>query len=276
MRDSGSARPGGDSFGHDPNFLRNVEGKNALRLTDDVYLVGGGDSAMNISHYKDSNVYLIDGGNELCLVDAGVGLGQDEIEANIRADGLDPSRIRRILLTHYHVDHAGGLARWKRSFGSRVVTGREAADPIRRADTHWNGLDWVKRLGFYPPDYVLEPCEVDEELDGGETIRVGSLRVEAVHTPGHCKGHFSYLLHGKDRRYLFAGDCVFWGGRIVLQNVVDVSIPDHASSLERLCNLDFEALLPGHFNPSLRNGKRHVERAEKDFREIGIARNMLG
>ena len=246
-----------------------------MRLTQDVYLVAGGDNGLNMTHSKDSHVYLIDGGDELVLVDAGFGPAQAQIEANIRADGLDPARITKVLITHYHADHAGGLAGWKRSFGSRVFTGREAADPIRQGDSYWNGLAWAQSFNFYPPEYVLEPCEVDEELIGGEAIDVGRLRVEAIHTPGHCKGHFCYLLHGTDRRYLFSGDCVFWGGKIVLQNVVDVSIPVYAASMAKLRQLDFDALMPGHLTFSLQNGKRHVERADNEFRQIGAPRNLL-
>jgi hydroxyacylglutathione hydrolase len=246
-----------------------------MKLTDDVYLVAGGDNGLNMTHAKDSHVYVIDGGDELCLVDAGFGPAQADIEANIRADGLDPAKITTVLLTHYHADHAGGLAGWKRAFGCRVVTGREAAEPIRAGDTHWNGLAWAQSFDFYPREYVLEPCEVDEELDGGEVISIGGMTIDAIYTPGHCKGHFCYLLRGRNRRYLFSGDAVFWGGKIVLQNVVDVSIPDYARSLAALRKIEFEALLPGHLTFSLNNGMRHVVRADTEFRQIGTPRNLL-
>lgn len=246
-----------------------------MRLTDDIYLVGGGDNGLNLTHSKDSHVYVIDGGDELCLVDAGFGPAQDQIEANMRADGLDPERITKIVVTHYHADHAGGLAGWKKAYGCEVLSGKDAAGPIREGDTYWNGLAWAQSFDFYPREYVLEACEVDQELDGGERISVGSLTLEAIHTPGHCRGHFCYLLEGSDRRSLFSGDCVFWGGKIVLQNVPDVSIPDYAESLKKLREFEFDALLPGHLTFSLSNGKRHVIRADEEFRQIGAPRNLL-
>ena len=82
-----------------------------MKLTDDVYLVGGGDYGFNLTHRLDCHTYLIDGGGELALVDAGFGPGTDEILDLIRADGYDPARIGKILVTHYHADHAGGSAR---------------------------------------------------------------------------------------------------------------------------------------------------------------------
>ena len=247
-----------------------------MRLTEDIYLVAGGDNGLNMTHSKDSHVYVIDGGEgELLMVDAGFGPAQAQIEENMRADGLDPARISKIVVTHYHADHAGGLAGWKKAYDCEVLTGADAAGPIREGDTYWNGLAWAQSFSFYPPEYVLEACEVDQELSGGETISIGRLNLQAIHTPGHCRGHFCYLLEGSDRRSLFSGDCVFWGGKIVVQNVPDVSIPDYAESLKRLRELEFDALLPGHLTFSLSNGKRHVIRADEEFRQIGSPRNLL-
>ena len=46
-----------------------------MKLTDDVYLVGGGDYGFNLTHRLDCHTYPIDGGDELALVDAGFGPG---------------------------------------------------------------------------------------------------------------------------------------------------------------------------------------------------------
>ena len=46
-----------------------------MKLTDDVYLVGGGDYGFNLTHRLDCHTYLIDGGGELALVDAGLRTG---------------------------------------------------------------------------------------------------------------------------------------------------------------------------------------------------------
>ena len=55
-----------------------------MRLTENIYLVGGGDYGLNLSHRLDCNTYVIDGGDELALVDAGFGPGTEEIVENIR------------------------------------------------------------------------------------------------------------------------------------------------------------------------------------------------
>src|SRR5919201_1622058 len=114
-----------------------------MRLTEDVYLVGGGSAfAFGLSGELDSHVYLIDGGEELALVDCGLADGNalDEIMTNVRADGLDPGRISTLLLTHYHMDHAGGAARFQESLGLRVCAAAEAAPALRAGDEEATGL----------------------------------------------------------------------------------------------------------------------------------------
>lgn len=246
-----------------------------MKLTDDVYLVGGGDYGFNLTHRLDCHTYLIDGGDELALVDAGFGPGTEEILALVRADGFDPERISRILITHYHADHAGGAAAMKRSTGASLCAGAEAAPTIRVADADQIGLNWAKSFGFYPADYEWEPVEVDEEFTDGTRFQIGELEAEAIATPGHCDGHYCLRLVGRDRTYMFSSDCVFWGGAIILQNVPDANLQKYADSCNRLAELDFDALLPGHHLISLGNGRRHAEAAAREFNRIGLPRDLL-
>ena len=68
----------------------------------------------------------------------------------------------------------------------------------------------------------------------------------------------------------FSGDAVFWGGTVALQNVPDASISESAEPIERLAQLEFEGLLPGHLTISLANGRRHVEAAAQRFRNLRL------
>src|SRR3954452_10485932 len=104
-----------------------------MRLSEEVYLVGGGDYGFNLSHRLDCHTYVVDGGSELVLIDAGFGPGTDEILANMRADGLDPARVSKIVVTHYHADHAGGCAPLARATGAEGWAPGEAADTIKQA-----------------------------------------------------------------------------------------------------------------------------------------------
>ncbi len=113
------------------------------------------------------------------------------------------------------------------------------------------------------------------EYRDGERIPAGSLTLEAIATPGHCKGHYVLRLEGRDHSYLFASDLVFWGGAIILQNVPDSNLQQYAASMNRAAELEFDALLPGHHMISLKDGHRHVAAAANDFNRIGLPRDLL-
>jgi hydroxyacylglutathione hydrolase len=247
-----------------------------MRLTEDVHLVGGGDYSFNMSHRLDCHVYVVDGGGgELALIDAGFGPGTDRIIELIRADGFDPGQIGKIFITHYHADHVGGAAALKRATGAEVYAGHEAAPTIRVADADQIGLNWAKSFGFYPADYEWEPTEVEHEFSDGDTFKVGELELEMIATPGHCMGHYCIRLKGRDRISMFTSDCVFWGGAIILQNVRDANVQEYAASCNRIAEMEWDALLPGHHLISLENGRRHAELAASEFNRIGLPRDLL-
>jgi len=246
-----------------------------MKLTNDVHLVGGGDYGFGLTHRLDCHTYLIDGGSELALIDTGFATDATEILDLIRDDGFDPVNISTIVVTHYHADHVGGAAAMRQATGGKVWAGVEAAPYIRVADADQIGLNWAKQFGFYPADYEWAPCEVDGEFEDGTRIPVGELELELVATPGHCMGHYSVRMVGRDRTYMFSSDCVFWGGAIILQNVKDANLQEYAASCNRLAELEWEALLPGHHVISLRNGHRHAETAANEFNRIGLPKDLL-
>ncbi len=63
-----------------------------MKIIGNVYLVGSG--RIGLSHSFDCNVYLIDGENELALIDAGVGIESEKIFANIKEDGFEVLSIK--------------------------------------------------------------------------------------------------------------------------------------------------------------------------------------
>lgn len=69
-----------------------------MRLTRDICLVGGGDTGFGLSARLDCHIYVIDGGSESAIVDAGMGGkygATAQILANIAEDGVDPKRSGR-------------------------------------------------------------------------------------------------------------------------------------------------------------------------------------
>jgi hydroxyacylglutathione hydrolase len=246
-----------------------------VKLTPDIYLVGSGALGFDMSSAFDCHIYAIVNSGEIALLDAGSGLGMADVIRNLEDDGLDPAAITTVFVTHYHIDHAGALARWRELTDPTVVASQTAAAAIRTGDARTVGLQAAKEGGFYPDDYILVPCQVDVEASGSDRFSVGELTLTALETPGHCDGHLSFLLEGSDRTSLLGGDVVFWGGRIMLQNIPDCRIDEYAASVTSLAEHAFDALLPGHLTPSLRDGKRHVDAAAHAFRSLAIPPNLI-
>jgi hydroxyacylglutathione hydrolase len=235
-----------------------------VKLAERIHVVGSGSFGFDLTDPFDCHVYLLDGGDELALVDVGAGMGAEAIVENVRREGFDPARIRHLILTHAHGDHAGGAARMRGLLGAPAVYLSHArAEALRAGDEVAVSIDVAKQGGIYPPDYVLEPCDVDVELAEGDRIEVGTLTLEVLDTPGHADGHVSLLLDQGGRRTLFAGDVVFFGGKILLQAIHDCRLDEQIRSLRKLRELEIDALMPGHLAVSLAGGQRHIERANE-------------
>lgn len=242
------------------------------RLTERVHLVGGVDH----SHDLDCHVYLVDGGGELALVDAGGGRAAAVIVENVRVAGYDPGAIRHLLLTHGHGDHAAGAAALAALLdGVRV----HASAPVRRwlaeGDDAAVSIDVARAAGMYPPDFTLEPCTADGELAGGGTVRVGELELEVLDTPGHCAGHVSLVVDDGGRRDLLAGDAVFAGGRVALQPIYDCSLAEQVTTLRMLRGLEVDGLLAGHGEPVLADARTHIAHANAALDELRIPEPLL-
>jgi glyoxylase-like metal-dependent hydrolase (beta-lactamase superfamily II) len=249
-----------------------------MRLTRDVAIVGGGNMGFNVSHPLDCHIYLLDGGDDLALIDAGIGgpLGESEtILANIQEDGFDIDRISKLLLTHYHADHAGGARDFHDKLGLTVHGSELTARTLEAGDEDIISLPFAKAAGFYPADYVFNSCSAEASLHEGVPFSVGHLTITPYETPGHCRGHISLLVEGGDRTYLIGGDLVFFGGTIVAQNIPDCSIQEYAASCRKMANVGFDALLPGHLSISMRDGKRHVDMAAAAFNKLMIPKNAV-
>jgi hydroxyacylglutathione hydrolase len=247
-----------------------------VRLAERVYLVGSGTQGFDLTDPYDCHVYLIDGGHELALIDVGAGMGTTGIIENVKRDGFDPARIRHVILTHGHGDHAGGAARMRTSLGEPAIYASGGiAEALRQADEKAISLEAAKQAGIYPTDYRMEPCQIDHELEEGATISVGDLVLTVFDTPGHSDGHVSLLMEDSSRRMLFAGDVIFFGGKVLLQNIHDCRLDSLIGSLRKLRQLDVTALLPGHLTLSLKDGQRHIERANQMLDRLLIPEGIL-
>ncbi|MDI3340063.1 MAG: MBL fold metallo-hydrolase [Sphaerobacter sp.] len=95
----------------------------------------------------------------------------------------------------------------------------------------------------------------------GNVVRVGDLQLAVLETPGHAAGHVRYVLRQETGVAVFAGDAIFFGGKILLQDTWDCSLQESIRSVERLAALAPEGFYPGHLTFTVRHGHRQLEPA---------------
>jgi len=66
------------------------------------------------------NFYLLQDNDDLTMIDAGHGIYYDDIKKLIAKQGMDPSKVRRIYVTHPDTDHAGAAGYFEREFGTAI------------------------------------------------------------------------------------------------------------------------------------------------------------
>jgi glyoxylase-like metal-dependent hydrolase (beta-lactamase superfamily II) len=225
------------------------------RLVDDIYMVEG---------TFGSNVYIL-GGNGLALVDAGFPIDLPRIYSGLRDLGARARDLELVIATHYHGDHVGPVAGLRRRHGVRAAIHEEDAPfatgerPIERFEVETSRLIFYMalwplfRYRCFPVDVYLEE---GEELDLADGLTV-------LHTPGHSRG--SICLYQSRRGILFSGD-LLRNEKGVLEGPPPQFTPAPeaaAASLERLLELDFEVLLPGHGEPVLEGASKRFKVALK-------------
>jgi glyoxylase-like metal-dependent hydrolase (beta-lactamase superfamily II) len=151
--------------------------------------------------------WLVDGPQPV-LVETGSQSSVPVVRAALAELGVGPSDLAGIVVTHIHLDHAGGVGDLARAFPNATVHvhpegARHLVDPSRlvasAARVYGDVLDEV--YGRLDPT----PVERVHALEDGDEIPIGGGRsLVAVHSPGHARHHLA--LHDTESGVLFAGD----------------------------------------------------------------------
>jgi hydroxyacylglutathione hydrolase len=247
-----------------------------MKLHERLFLVGSGSLGFGLTDPFDCHVYALRMPTSVILIDSGSGRDPNRIIDEMTADGLRPDAVSHVLLTHGHADHAGGAAYWRDAVGATVVASEEISSALTSGDESAISLDRARNCGMYPGDYKFQPCVVDEYAESFSSFQFGEELIECIPTPGHSLGCVSYLWVTDERRHLFTGDSLFWGGRLALQSIYDCDLQQSLDSVRSLAQLEFDALLPGHLGIDLSSGKSHATAAMSVVDRMGVPANIQG
>ncbi|AHC13799.1 MBL fold metallo-hydrolase [Salinispira pacifica] len=152
------------------------------------------DRAFCIKDGGDVNFFIYSDGENTIAIDAGY-RNNDYVLQDFDRLGIDPRSISHFFLTHTDMDHAGAFdvdsaSTWMGP--AEVYMGRLEVPSIERRER--------RRFLFYSPIEITRDYQV---LDDGDVVTVGAIKVQAIHTPGHTRGHLAYLVNDS---LLFVGD----------------------------------------------------------------------
>ncbi|QQK76657.1 MBL fold metallo-hydrolase [Salicibibacter cibarius] len=246
-----------------------------MRLTNSIYLIGSGSKGMNLTNHYDCNVFLLDGGKETAIIDAGAGMEPEKILKNIEDIGFKLSDVNYLFLTHGHADHIGGAKTIKENTGAKIVASDLTYKILKHGDEKNSSIDVAKKAGMYPKNYSIGTCEVDIVVKDKDEIRVGNFVLQALSTPGHCEGHLSFYFIQEQNKFLFGGDLVFYEGKVATQFINDCNVFKLGQSIKKMKDLNLDVLLPGHETVVLKEAQECIEKSWSYFEKLQLPPSIL-
>lgn len=218
---------------------------NMQQIKENVYFIEGRDEMI-----PDSHCYLIGTPSEgdVTLVDAGlIGKGNYKLES-IKESGFELDQVKRIIMTHTHLDHIGCLGEILKSIPHaqlwvHTIEGEALEQGDERAVYGMNMFESMcqAQYGIKPGEFRFQ---VGRKLEGGETLELGGSEWRVLHIPGHSAG--SIALYDPEARILIPGDTVYADYAIGRFDLYGANGAQLRESLMALAELDVDILLPGH------------------------------
>lgn len=245
------------------------------------------------------NAYLLADPQGSTLVDCGMHL-PDDVESGRGWDYLvealaicdhKPEDVRRLVLTHTHIDHYGLAGKLRAETGCEVLM-HEAADAeldvLRDPEKAAEELrSTYIDLGVDPDEvtemtrfedwsrYVSELIVADRWLSDGDEIGCGGRSWQVVYTPGHARSHV--CLFDREASILISGDHLLGAitPHIDFRRGEGDPLGDFLDSLEKVERLRAELVLPGHSRPFMDGAERARATQRHHERRLGAVLQVV-
>ena len=185
--------------------------------------------------------------DSLTIIDTGVPGSGPKILAYIRDQvHRDPAGIRTIILTHFHMDHTGGIVALKGAAPGAKLAVHEGDAPFVSGTSplpRYRGVTGLI-LRFFEK---IKPITITPDILLNDGDIIDGLR--CVHIPGHTPGSIGLLDEGS--MVFFSGDILRFDGKSISQGPAQFTMdPDRErESIRRIAGLGFGTMLAGHGMP---------------------------
>ena len=216
--------------------------------------------------------FLLVGEGSAAIVEAGPTTCLEHLQSGLKANGVSPEDVNRVLLTHIHLDHAGASGHLAELLPNATFYVHELgythlADPSKLVKSA------TRIYGERMEELWGETRPVPEErlviLGDGEEVEVAGGRLVAHDTPGHAYHHLAYL--EPDSGSLFAGDVA--GIRLPGQSYVrpptpppEIDVEAWVRSIEKIRKISPRTLHPTHFG-GYDDVERHLSELEQRLQD---------
>lgn len=213
--------------------------------------------------------YLVESGGELALIETGPGSTLPALHAGIIDAGYLLEAVKKVFVTHVHLDHAGA-AGWWAGQGAQVYchprARRHLVEPGRLIESarqvYGDAFDslWGEMLPA-PEARVVE-------LQDGESVMLGNAEVVAIETPGHARHHHAFAIGGTCFTGDVAGICLEGAAYLSLAAAPpQFEREPYVESVRRLRERSFERLYLTHFG-LVEKVEDHLSRYEARLNEV--------
>jgi len=213
-----------------------------MQVLRNIYQVSGDLNGLTFdlqgALWNDANSYIIKTSNGLIMFDCGCGDTMDQIFENMRYWGLSPDDIKYCLLTHPHLDHAGGAHILKQR-GVKIIAIGDTADAVKKGDERCCGYLYHKEF---------KSVIVDRVVTDGDTLDLLGYKIEVMHFPGHTMGCTAYGFTHEGKKIVVSGDIIgtLLAGDFGWSGSIDFDKPTYIDSLKRFAGVEMDIMLPGH------------------------------
>ena len=202
-----------------------------FRIVGNIFYVGS----------KGLAAYLIATPDGAILIDGTLEDDVPMIERNIGKLGYRMRDVKILLNNHAHFDHAEGLAHLKRDSGAKMIASWEDAGALE-SGTPPSDMDYGV--------HKFTPVKVDRTIRNGSTVKLGSMVLKAVLTPGHTPGCTTWTTtvmdRGKPVKVVFLGSITVAGSKLVGNKGYPGVVNGFRLSFARLDQLHADVVLPFH------------------------------